>query len=214
MKKIGIIGSGIVGQTLAAGFTRHGYSVMIGTRNTAKLKDWQATNSQVQLGSFADAGAFGDMLVLCTKGAAASEALELAGKANLSGKIVMDTTNPIAAVPPEHGVLKFFTDLNGSLMEKLQGQFPEAHFVKTFSSVGSASMIDPDFGGQKPGMFICGNSEEAKAEVKALLEKIGWEHEDMGRAEAARAIEPLCILWCIPGMLHNQWSHAFKLLKK
>lgn len=214
MKKIGIIGSGIVGQTLAAGFMKHGYEVMIGTRDTARLKDWHAKHSDAGLGSFAEAAAFGSLLVLCTKGAVAHEALELAGKANLAGKTVIDTTNPIAAVPPEHGVLKFFTDLNHSLMEKLQAQFPEAHFVKSFNSVGSTFMIDPDFGGQKPSMFICGNSEEAKAELKDLLTQIGWEHEDMGRAEAARAIEPLCILWCIPGMLSNQWSHAFKLLKK
>lgn len=214
MKRIGIIGSGIVGQTLAAGFMRHGYEVMIGTRDTAKLKDWHAKHNNARLGSFADAAAFGSLLVLCTKGAVAHEVLEMAGKASLAGKTVIDTTNPIAAAPPEHGVLKFFTDLNNSLMEKLQAGFPEAHFVKAFSCVGSTFMVDPDFGGQKPSMFVCGNNEDAKAEVKELLTEIGWEPEDMGRAEAARAIEPLCILWCIPGMLNNQWSHAFRLLKK
>lgn len=73
--------------------------------------------------------------------------------------------------------------------------------------------VDPDFGGIKPTMFICGNDDGAKDEVTSVLDEFGWETEDMGRVEAARAIEPLCILWCIPGFGRNQWSHAFKLLK-
>ena len=103
--------------------------------------------------------------------------------------------------------------MNESLMESLQKPAPEAHFVKAFSSIGSALMVNPDFGKEKPTMFYCGNNEVAKAEVKAILEKFGFEPEDMGKAEAARAIEPLAILWCIPGFLHNRWSHAFRLLK-
>jgi len=75
-------------------------------------------------------------------------------------------------------------------------------------------MVDPDFGDLKPTMFICGNDEAAKARVTAILDEFGWETEDIGAAEAARAIEPLCILWCIPGFARNEWSHAFKLLKK
>jgi predicted dinucleotide-binding enzyme len=126
----------------------------------------------------------------------------------------MDTTNPIAEAPPEKGLIKFFTSLDDSLMERLQNLAPEAHFVKAFSCVGNAFMVNPDFGGVKPTMFICGNSEQAKKEVSAILEKFGHEVEDMGGVEAARAIEPLCILWCIPGFLRNQWSHAFKLLRQ
>lgn len=99
-------------------------------------------------------------------------------------------------------------------MEELQKNVTDAHFVKAFNSVGSAFMVNPDFGGVKPSMFICGNNENAKDQVKKILEVFGWEVEDMGKAEAARAIEPLCMLWCIPGFLNNQWSHAFKLLKK
>jgi hypothetical protein len=133
---------------------------------------------------------------------------------HIAGKIVMDATNPIAEAPPEKGVIKFFTSLDDSLMERLQKLAPEAHFVKAFSCVGNAFMVNPDFGGVKPTMFICGNSEQAKKEVSAILEKFGHEVEDMGGVEAARAIEPLCILWCIPGFLRNQWSHAFKLLRQ
>jgi predicted dinucleotide-binding enzyme len=99
-------------------------------------------------------------------------------------------------------------------MERLQRLVPEAHFVKAFSSIGNAFMVDPDFGGIKPTMFICGNDDRAKGEVKEILEKFGFEVEDMGKVEAARAIEPLCILWCIPGFLRNNWMHGFKLLKK
>jgi 8-hydroxy-5-deazaflavin:NADPH oxidoreductase len=75
-------------------------------------------------------------------------------------------------------------------------------------------MVNPDFGGIKPTMFIAGNNENAKKHTKEFLDKFGWETEDMGSAEAARAIEPLCMLWCIPGLRENRWTHAFKLLKK
>jgi hypothetical protein len=91
---------------------------------------------------------------------------------------------------------------------------PNARFVKAFSCVGNAHMVDPDFGGVKPTMFLCGDDASAKADVEKVLETFGWEWEDMGGVEAARAIEPLCILWCIPGLLRQEWSHAFKLLKK
>jgi predicted dinucleotide-binding enzyme len=214
MKKIGILGSGTVAKTLASGYIKHGYEVMLGTRDEAKLKDWADKHPNGKVGSFRDAAAFADVLVLAVKGTVARNALELAGAENLAGKTVIDATNPIADAPPQNGVLKFFTDLNSSLMEELQAAFPSAHFVKAYNSVGSAFMIDPDFGGFRPTMFICGNNEDAKKQVSQLLHYTGWEAEDMGTVEAARAIEPLCILWCIPGFLRNQWSHAFKLLKK
>jgi len=74
--------------------------------------------------------------------------------------------------------------------------------------------MNPHFDDGKPTMFICGNNEAAKKQVSAILDQLGWETADMGGVEAARAIEPLCILWCFPGFLHNEWTHAFKLLKK
>jgi predicted dinucleotide-binding enzyme len=136
----------------------------------------------------------------------------MAGTDNLKGKTVLDATNPIADAPPTNGVLSFFTDLNHSLMEQPQTAFPDARLVKAFSCVGSALMVDPSLE-SKPTMFICGNNELSKTEAKHILVQFGWEVEDMGSAEAARAIEPLCILWCIPGFRENQWAHAFKLLK-
>lgn len=214
MKKIGVLGSGIVGQVLATGFLKHGYEVVIGTRDQEKLKDWKQKNESGLVGSFSDAAAFADIIVLAAKGAVANEVLNLAGADHLKGKVIIDATNPIEAAPPQNGVLKFFTDINDSLMERLQKQFPDARFVKSFSCVGNAYMVNPDFGGVKPTMFICGNDDQAKQEVKTILEKFGWEYEDMGMAEAARAIEPLCMLWCIPGIREGRWTHAFKLLKK
>jgi len=214
MKKIGILGSGIVGQTLAGGFLKYGYEVMIGTSDVSKLAEWKSNaGSSAHTGSFAEAAAFGELIVLAVKGNRAIEAVNKAGIAHFNGKTVIDTSNPIADAAPENGVLRYFTDLNESLMERLQKSFPGINFVKAFNSVGSGFMVNPQFPGGKPSMFICGNSEAAKAEVKEITDLFGWETEDMGMAESARAIEPLCMLWCIPGITKNSWTHAFKLLK-
>jgi len=211
--RIGIIGSGDVAQSLATGFLKHGHDVMLGTRHVEKLADWRTENPKAGVGSFADAAASADVVVLAVKGTAASEALRQAGAPNLDGKVVIDTTNPIADAPPDHGVLKFFTSLDDSLMERLQREYPGARFVKAFNSVGNDVMVNPHFEGGLPTMFICGNHDAAKWTVKGILDQFGWETADMGTVEAARAIEPLCILWCIPGFLRNEWTHAFKLLK-
>jgi predicted dinucleotide-binding enzyme len=210
--KVGILGSGDVAKALAGGFLRHAHEVMLGTRSPSKLADWAAKNPQAAVASASKAAAFGELLVLAVKGTAAAEALRAAGEANLAGKTLIDATNPIADSPPSNGVLRFFTNLDESLMERLQREFAEAHFVKAFNSVGNACMVNPQFKGGKPTMFICGNDEAAKRTVGAIIEQFGWETADMGKAEAARAIEPLCMLWCIPGFLRNDWMHAFKLL--
>ena len=211
--KVGILGSGEVAKTLGAGFLKHGHEVMLGTRDSGKLAEWMAQNPRGKVGSFGDASAFGEVLVLAVKGKAVSAVLRAAGTENLEGKPVIDATNPLADVPPSNGVLKFFTGPDQSLMERSQQDFPDAHFVKAFNSVGSMRMIDPKFAGGKPTMFICGDNQAAKQTVREILDEFGWEVADMGGAEAARAIEPLCILWCIPGFLRNEWTHAFKLLK-
>ncbi|HWA73678.1 MAG TPA: NAD(P)-binding domain-containing protein [Polyangiaceae bacterium] len=215
MKKVGVLGSGQVGQVLADGFLKKGYAVMRGSREPSKMQDWKAkAGAKAELGTFKETAGFADLLVLAVKGNAAPSVLELCGVAELAGKTIIDTTNPIADKPPVNGVLQFTTGPNESLMEELQAKVPNAHFVKAFSCVGNAFMVDPDFAGQKPTMFLCGNSEKAKQQVVGVLTEFGWEIEDMGSAEAARAIEPLCMLWCIPGLSGRGWSHAFKLLKK
>ena len=213
-KKVGILGTGMVGQVLASGSMKHGHQVMIATRDASKLADWLDKNPGGNVGSHKEVAKWADIIVLAIKGTAAEAAIRLCDSADLAGKTVIDATNPIADAPPTNGVLHYFTTLEESLMEQLQKVNPEAHFVKAFNSVGNAFMVNPDFGGVKPTMFICGNDANAKAEVTAILDQFGWESEDMGGVEGARAIEPLCILWCIPGFARNQWNHAFKLLKK
>lgn len=214
-KKIGILGSGAVGQALANGFLKHGYQVTIGTRTPGKREELKThTGGKATVGSFEDAAKFGEIVVLAVKGTAAESAVRSLAAGGLKGKIVIDTTNPIADAPPVNGVLSFFTTLNESLMEQLQKAAPDAHFVKAFSCVGSSLMVNPDLQGGKPTMFMCGNNDGAKKEVKTILDQFGFEVEDLGKAEAARAIEPLCILWCIPGIQQNDWTHAFKLLRK
>lgn len=214
MKKIGIIGSGVVGKALAKGFLDLGHPVMLGSRDVSKLEEWQqGAGPLATTGNFEETATFGEIIVLAVSGDGAVDAIGLAGAANLAGKTTIDTTNPIAKAPPVDGVLQFFTGPNDSLMERLQAAAPDAHFVKCFNSVGNAFMVNPQFAAGRPTMFIAGNHDGARAEVADLLEAFGWEVADMGTAVAARAIEPLCMLWCIPGMRSGQWSHAFKLLK-
>ena len=211
--KVGVLGSGEVAKTLGAGFARHGHQVRMGTREPEKLSGWSAQHKGTSVGMFADAASFGEIAVLAVKGTAALDAIRAAGESNLAGKVVIDVTNPIANAPPDHGVLKYFTTLEDSLLERLQREFPSVRFVKAFNSVGIASMINPQFAGGTPTMFICGNDEAAKKTVTGIVQQFGWDSEDLGTAEAARAIEPLAILWCIPGFLRNDWVHAFKVLR-
>ena len=213
--KVGIIGSGIVGQVLAKAFKAEGYEVTLGTRNTSKedvVKFNKVTN--IAIATFEEVAKQAQVIVLATKGSGAEEAIKLAGINNFSNKVVIDATNPISeTVAPSNGVIHVFTSLEESLMERIQKLIPEAKVVKAFNSVGNAFMYKPKFPGGTPTMFICGNDDRAKTVVKDFLILFGWETEDMGQIEAARAIEPLAILWCIPGFIGNQWTHAFKLLK-
>src|SRR5215510_8803974 len=132
--KVGIIGSGVVGKTLAKAFKSEGYEVLFGTRDPSK-EDVVNFNSEtkIDVGTFNEAATFGDLLVLCVKGSVAEEALWLAGEENIGNKIIIDTTNPIDNKPPVNGVLYYFTDINNSLMEQLQSSFTKAKFVKCFS---------------------------------------------------------------------------------
>jgi 8-hydroxy-5-deazaflavin:NADPH oxidoreductase len=211
--KVGVIGSGVVGETLANGFLKHGHEVMRGSRDPAKLGDWKAgAGAKAQAGTFAETATFGEVVVLAVKGTAALAAVEACHGA-LAGKPVIDTSNPIADAPPVKGVLQLFTAPNASLLEQLQARAPAARFVKAFSCVGSALMVDPRLPGGRPTMFVCGDDEGAKRQVTGLLDDFGWDTEDLGAAEAARAIEPLCVLWCIPGFRGNDWVHALKMLR-
>ena len=213
MKKIGILGSGAVAKALAEGFLKNGYEVMLGTSNSSKLDEWKlGVSGSVSVGSFEQAAEFGGIIVLAVKGEGAKDVLQSAK--HINGKTIIDATNPIdSSKPPVNGVLSYFTDMNESLMEGLQKHFPDANFVKCFNSISSGLMVDPKLPGGVPTMFICGNNTEAKNEVLVILDQFNWEVNDMGHAEAARAIEPLCMLWCIPGFLSNDWVHGFKMVR-
>jgi len=219
-KKIGVLGSGIVGRTLADGFFKHGYEVMLGTRDPARgeVPAWVAQHAAehpgAQAGTFRQAAAFGEIVVLAVKGLVAEEVINQAGPDHFTGKIVIDTTNPLASEKPVDGILTFSTGPNASLGEKMQMLLPNTHIVKAFNSVGAALMIHPKFEQGTPTMFLCGNNPSAKTVVSGICAQFGWEPFDCGDIAAARALEPLCILWCLPGFLHNEWHHAFKMLTK
>jgi 8-hydroxy-5-deazaflavin:NADPH oxidoreductase len=212
IKRFGVLGSGEVGQTLAKGLAASGYQVRIGTRSPGKLAKFSKSTG-IPEGTFDKVAAWAEAAVLAVLGKAALEAVELAGARNLEGKLVIDTTNPISDEPPEDGVIKYFTGPNESLMEQLQSAYPGVKFVKAFNSVGSALMVHPMLSGGPPTMFFCGNDAGAKAAVDHLVEQLGWDGADMGGAVAARALEPLAQLWCIPGFRENDWMHAFRLLR-
>lgn len=211
MQKVAILGTGAVGQALAGGFRKNGYDVVMGTAHPDKQMEWQDSSlSDISLHSYAEAAKQSEPIVLTVKGFAAEEVARSIAS-DLAGKVVIDTTNPIAEKPPVNGVISYFTTHDESLMERLQKVVPLAKFVKAFNSIGNVHMVDPKFA-IKPTMFICGNDDEAKKEVTKILDLFGWETADMGFAEAARAIEPLAMLWCIPAILRGERNHAFKFL--
>lgn len=209
--QIGVIGSGVVGQTLAAGYARKGHPVVIGTRSPSKLAEWAAGHRGIEVGEFSDA-ANAEVVILAVQGGAAAEALRIAGHDRLAGKVVIDTCNPIAGAPQD-GILPYFTGPGDSLMQRLQASCESARFVKAFSCVGNGFMIDPQLPGGPPTMFICGNDAAAKQVVTGLLAEVGWETCDVGGAAGAGPIEALCQLWCAPGFLRNDWAHAFKFIR-
>jgi len=214
--KVGILGSGIVGRTLGAGFLKHGHEAMLGTRDPSKreVSGWVRETAGAKAGTFEAAARFGDLIVLAALGRAVDSMIDLAGAETFAGKTVIDTTNPIADGPPVNGVLSYFTGPNESLAERIQAKLPKAHVVKAFNTVGSEFMVDPLFSQGTPTMFFCGDNARAKEQVAAIIREFGWEPYDCGGIIGARAVEPLCILWCLPGFLRNEWQHAFKLLTK
>ena len=209
--KVGVVGSGQVAQVLARGFAAKGHTARIGSREASKLAEFSAS-SGIGAGTFAEVAEWAQVVVLAVKGTAAEDVIGGLTSA-LAGKVVLDATNPIADRAPEDGILVYFTGPNESLMERLQAKAPEAKFVKAFSSVGNGFFVDPKVQGGRPTMFICGNDAGAKGIAVELLDQFGWETEDVGSVKGARAIEPLCQLWCAPGFLRNDWTHAFKVLR-
>ncbi len=212
---IGILGTGDVGRTLAGGFLQHGHAVTVGTRDpkSEKARQLAATlGPSGQVKSFAEAAAFGEIVVLATLWSGTESALKLAGKEQFEGKTVIDATNPLDfSKPGIPGLTHGHTDSGG---EQVQRWLPNAKVVKAFNIVGHASMVHPKFPDGPPDMFICGNDTDAKHAVSNLLRQFGWPVIDIGGIEGARLLEPLCILWVIYGVQTKSWTHAFKLLGK
>lgn len=213
--KIGVLGTGDVGQRLASAFITLGNDVKMGSRdaNNPKAQAWATSaGSRASTGTFAQAAEFGDLVVLATLGAAAETAIDLAGPDTLAGKVVIDATNPLKFA--ENAPPSLFVGHTDSLGERVQRAAPKARVVKAFNSVGNAHFFKPDFPGGPPDMFICGNDEGAKKTVTGILRDFGWPAVDIGGIEGSRVLEPLCILWVLYGIRTGTFNHAFKLLKK
>jgi len=211
--KIGIIGSGSVAQVLGSGFLSKGHEVMLGTRDASKLGAWLTEAGKgASVGSFEEAAKFGEIVFLSVPGTALESAIELAGHKNLSGKTVIDITNPMdfsQGTPP-----RFTATVGNSLGEKVQRLLPDANVVKAFNSIGVAVMTDPDFNGEKATHFIAGDSDEAKAEATRLIREFGWEVTDVGGIDQAFFLEALASLWVNYAFRSNNWNQAFKLLRR
>lgn len=208
--KIGVLGSGNVGTTLARGFKEAGHDVRIASREGTKLAAF-TKETGIAEGRFTDVTAFAEVVVIAVKGDIAVE-LSKSLASQLAGKVVLDTTNPISGAAV-NGMLPYFTAANESLLQRLQQAVPGARFVKAFNSVGAALMVKPKLPGGKPAMFICGDDAAAKATTTTLLAELGWNTEDVGPAALGHAVEALCQLWCAPGFLKNDWAHAFAMLR-
>jgi predicted dinucleotide-binding enzyme len=216
--KVGILGSGNVGQALGTGFATLGHEVTIGSREpeSDKLRAWAARAGQrASTGSFAEAAAQGELIVLATLWSGTESALELAERQHLAGKVVIDVTNPLAFDPGPRLAIGH-TDSGG---EQVQRWLPESRVVKAFNTIGNPFMFRPEFPGGPPDMFICGNDAAAKGVVGGICQDFGWSVVDVGGIEGARLLEPMCMLWLAimfrqPHDQSGAHGVAFKLLRK
>ncbi|MBV9277491.1 MAG: NAD(P)-binding domain-containing protein [Candidatus Eremiobacteraeota bacterium] len=208
--KVGVLGSGEVGQSLARGFVSRGNDVMIGSRDPAKLADF-AKDAGCKAGSFSETARFGEILVLATLGRATPSAIEQAGQASFSGKVVIDATNPLVFGEGRPTLDPSGADSGG---EQNQRAAPQAKIVKAFNTVGNKLFVDPQLPGGPPTMFIAGDDAEAKRHVRGICESFGWDVADMGPLSSSRYLEAMCLAWVLYGFVNNDWSpHAFKMLK-
>jgi len=211
--RIGVLGSGDVGRVLAAGFVGLGHEVKAGSRDPQKLQAWaDAAGTQASTGTFEEAARFGDILVLAMLGSAAESAIRLGGIDHFDGKVVIDATNPLSFAPGKPPAL--FVGHTDSLGEQIQRLVPKAKVVKCFNTVGNANMINPQFPGGPPDMFLCGNDEDAKKIVGQICRHFGWGVIDIGGIEGSRHLEPMCLVWVLHGMKTSGWSHAFEMLHR
>lgn len=207
--KIGVLGSGDVGQALAHGFVSRGDQVTLGTRDPGKLNEWRSAHPSAQIGSFAEAAQLGEAVVIATPAEAAFEVIGSVGVAAFEGKVVIDVTNALRFDAKGPHLTVGFDDSQG---ERVQRALPRARVVKAFNTVGFGLMYRPQLPGGPPSMFICGNDEAAKATVGAIVRDFGWEVVDMGDMESARIVEPLCPVWILHSVRSGRRNFAFKLI--
>ena len=212
---IGILGTGDVGKALGAGLLRAGNQIRLGSRDpqSESLKTWLASAGKgATAGTFAETAKFGEIVILATLWSGTENALALAGKGNLAGKVVIDATNPHVFTPGRPPELALGHRDSGG--EQVQRWLPGSRVVKCFNMVGHSHMVNPSFPGGPPDMFICGNDPAAKDAVTKLLASLGWPATDIGGIEGSRILEPLCLLWVGFGMHTGSWNHALKMLRK
>jgi len=211
--KVGIVGSGDVAKALGTGFIELGHDVKLGSRTPESegLVAWKKrSGGRASTGTFAEAAAFGETVVLAVHGVDLESAVHLAGPTHFSGKVVIDTTNPLLMAPNSFPTLAYgWTDSSG---EHAQKALPDARVVKAFNTVGNAHMFRPKFPGGPPDMFYCGNDPAAKKIVAEWLKQFGWNPLDVGGIEGSRLLEPMCILWVTLGITGGDWGIAFKVL--
>jgi 8-hydroxy-5-deazaflavin:NADPH oxidoreductase len=197
--RIGVLGTGMVGRTLASKLVELGHEVRMGSREAGKdaAVEWvEATGGSASEGTFADAAELGELVVNATAGDASLEALRAAGAENLNGKVVLDVANPLdfsGGMPPTLTVCN-----DESLAERIQATFPDARVVKALNTVNVGVMVEPGGLGESTNVFLCGNDSEAKAQVIELLETFGWlsgDIMDLGDVAAARGPEMYLPLW-------------------
>ena len=213
--KIGILGSGSVGRALGKGYVSKGHDVKLGSRTPAKheVQDWlKDAKGKSSVGTFSEAAAHGDVLVLCSLGTATEEVIKLAGAKNFAGKVVMDATNPLdfsRGMPPG-----LFVGTTDSLGERVQRLLPDAKVVKCFNMVNNQTMINPEMKEGLPDLIICGNDEGAKRQVAGLVKEFGWaEPIDIGGIEGARWLEAYTALWVRLALKFGNWTVAAKFLQ-
>lgn len=195
--KIGILGTGMVGQTIGTGLVQHGHEVKMGARaaTNAKATAWASGGgAKAAHGTFADAAAFGEVVFNCTSGMVSLDALKQAGEQNLAGKVLVDVANPLdfsKGMPPSLSVCN-----TSSLAEQIQAAFPKARVVKALNTLNAQLMTNPSAVPGPHELFMCGNDAAAKAQVRQLLSEFGWKEViDLGDITAARGTEMLLPIW-------------------
>ena len=214
--KIGILGTGMVGNAIASRLVQLGHEVKMGSRtaDNAKAAEWLKSNGILaSQGTFQDAASFGEMIFNCTAGSVSLEALRLAGSKNLKEKILVDIANPLDF---SKGMPATLTICNtDSLGEQIQRTFPEARVVKTLNTVNCGVMVNPKILSGDHDIFICGNDPSAKAKVTEFLYSFGWRTViDLGDITAARGTEMLLPIWLRLMSVFQSPNFNFKIVKQ